>query len=153
MLENMFGPSRLARSANAAASAATAAVPALSSSLASLVGNVAAAAQSGPPAATALQTAYTVSQLDSILASHRCVAVDFTSMSCGPCRVISPEFERLIEQYNREYRQAGMGDASRKDSSKIVGVKVEIGMARDIAQKYHITATPTFIFFLDGKQV
>ncbi|KND03977.1 uncharacterized protein SPPG_01426 [Spizellomyces punctatus DAOM BR117] len=153
VLENMFGPSQLARSANAAANAATAASPGLSPSLASLVGNVAAAAQSAPPSKTALQSAYNVAQLDSILASHRCVAIDFTSMSCGPCRVISPEFERLIESYNREYRQTGMGAGARVDGNKIVGVKVDVGLSRDIAQKYQITATPTFKFFLDGNEI
>ncbi|KAJ3158355.1 hypothetical protein HDU86_002820 [Geranomyces michiganensis] len=154
MLEGMFGPSQLARSATAAASAATHSTPGLTPAMASLVGNVAAAAQSGPVATTALQTATNIAQFNSILASHRCVVVDFTSQTCPPCRVISPEFERLITHLNSDggYRQIGMDAAARSDTNKIVGVKVDVGSARDIAAVYNITATPTFAFFLDGKK-
>ncbi|KAJ3181176.1 hypothetical protein HDU87_001305 [Geranomyces variabilis] len=158
MLEGMFGPSQLARSATAAASAATRTTPGLSSAMASLVGNVAAAAQSGPAATTALQTATNLAQFNSILASHRCVVVDFTSQTCPPCRIISPEFERLVAHLNSSsgFHQVGMGEAARSDANKIVGVKVEVGSvgggARDIAAAYQITATPTFAFFLDGKK-
>ncbi|KAI8815816.1 PPPDE putative peptidase domain-containing protein [Fimicolochytrium jonesii] len=154
MLENMFGPSQIARSATAGANAASraAASNSLSPGLASMVGNIAAAAQSAPLSQTALQTATNLLQLESILASHRCVAVDFTSESCPPCRVISPVFEELIAERNSGYRQTGIGEAARSDMNKIVGVKVEVGRARDIATKYQITATPTFIFFLDGKK-
>ncbi|TPX56667.1 hypothetical protein PhCBS80983_g04374 [Powellomyces hirtus] len=151
MLENMFGPSQVARSAAAASAAATHTNP-LSPALASLVGNVAAAAQSGPTSSTALQIANNLSQFNSIIASHRCVVVDFTAQTCPPCRVISPEFERLIGHFNAEYRQIGMGEAARSDTNKIVGVKVEVPSARDIAAQYQITATPTFVFFLDGKK-
>ncbi|KAI8587984.1 thioredoxin family protein [Geranomyces variabilis] len=154
MLEGMFGPSQLARSAAAAASAATHTSPGLSSAMASLVGNVAAAAQSGPAATTALQTATNLTQFNSIIASHRCVVVDFTSQTCPPCRVISPEFERLVAHLNSSsgFHQIGMGQGARSDANKIVGVKVEVGSARDIAAAYQITATPTFAFFLDGKK-
>ncbi|KAJ3181881.1 hypothetical protein HDU85_003396 [Gaertneriomyces sp. JEL0708] len=71
---------------------------------------------------------------------------------CPPCTAISPEFERLLNQYNHEFRQEGMGEASRRDMCKIVGVKVDITVAREIAQHYGITATPTFVFYLDGNK-
>ncbi|KAJ3017746.1 hypothetical protein HKX48_003399 [Thoreauomyces humboldtii] len=151
MLENMFGPSQIARSATAASTAATA-TASLNPALASLVGNLAAAAQSAPAASTVLQTAQTLTQFNSILASHRCVVADFTSQSCPPCRVISPEFERLTTELNAAYHQRGMGQAARADENKVVGVKIEVGSAREIAAKYSVTATPTFVLFLDGKE-
>ncbi|KAI9098096.1 PPPDE putative peptidase domain-containing protein [Phlyctochytrium arcticum] len=152
MLENMFGPSQLAQGATAASRATGFTGANISPALAGMVGSVAASAQSTPPGATQLQTAQNLRQFNSILSARRAVIVDFTSQTCPPCRVISPEFERLVREHNEQFHQDGMGSGSRSDQSKIVGVKVEVGMAPDISQKYQISATPTFVFFLDGKE-
>ncbi|KAI9199595.1 thioredoxin family protein [Polychytrium aggregatum] len=97
-----------------------------------------------------LCTASSLPELDAILARHRCVVVDFTSMTCPPCRAIAPEFERLLEEHQR-YKPVGVRCVT-LPRPMIVGVKVEVGTARDIATRYGITATPTFVYFLDGKQ-
>ncbi|KAJ3052534.1 hypothetical protein HK097_006100 [Rhizophlyctis rosea] len=128
MLENMFGPSALARPAGT------------SEPSASVLASTAAAPRK------AVRAIVNLAELDNLIANERCVAVDFTSATCGPCRVISPEFERLVEE------RAAAGGGVSGTGGKIVGVKVEIGMAREIAAKYQISATPTFMFFLDGKQ-
>jgi thiol-disulfide isomerase/thioredoxin len=80
-----------------------------------------------------------LSRLLEIIRSNRCVAIDFTSKMCGPCRIISPEFEKILEVVNAK-------------SEKVVGIAVEIDVARDIANHYEINSTPTFMFFLDGKK-
>ena len=74
--------------------------------------------------------------LQNMIVSNRCVAIDFTSQNCGPCVAIAPEFERLVEENDR-----------------VVGIKVETSMAREICQFFQISATPTFKFFLDGVEM
>ncbi|OAJ40549.1 hypothetical protein BDEG_24268 [Batrachochytrium dendrobatidis JEL423] len=88
-------------------------------------------------------------ELDSLLSAHRCVAIDFTSKNCGPCRMISPEFDRLITEINETYQPLG---AMNIPSAPVLGLSVELGFAQNLAAAYGVTATPTFIFFLDGKK-
>ncbi|KAJ3287470.1 hypothetical protein HK104_008560 [Borealophlyctis nickersoniae] len=133
----MFGPSQLAQRLPSPATALPSAPPPPPAQQ--------------QPSAPAVRSVASLSQFDAILTSNRCVAVDFTSANCGPCRVISPEFERLIDEYERNFQPKGILVGTR-NSQKIVGVKVEVGMAREIAARYNISVTPTFVFFLDGKQ-
>jgi thiol-disulfide isomerase/thioredoxin len=112
MIENMFGPSKL--------------TPASSSvSIASSPKQVIECTN--------------LTRLMEIIQSHRCVAIDFTSRTCGPCRIISPEFEKLIQELNVE-------------KEEVVGVSVETDIAWDVKSHFEILATPTFMFFLDGKK-
>lgn len=67
------------------------------------------------------------------------IDLDFTSQNCPPCRIIAPEFEDLVSREN-------------SNSIKLIGISVETSVSRDISTKFKITATPTFIFFLDGKK-
>ncbi|KAL2918778.1 hypothetical protein HK105_201612 [Polyrhizophydium stewartii] len=154
MIENMFGPSRQARSVPAPAapqgSPPSAQQQQIIQQLASIMQN------NGTPAARAAQhpaahvrPCTSLAEFSSLLASHRCVAVDFTASNCGPCRVISPEFDRLITEANESFRPLGV---SGLPAMPILGLSVEVGNARELAAKYQITATPTFIFFLDGKK-
>jgi thiol-disulfide isomerase/thioredoxin len=112
MIENMFGPTKLS--------------PAPSS----------ASIGSAPKQVIECTT---LSRLMQIIQSNRCVAVDFTSRTCGPCRVISPEFEKLIQELNAEREE-------------VVGVSVETDIAWDVKSHFEVYATPTFMFFLDGKK-
>ncbi len=75
-------------------------------------------------------------EFEKLINKNKCVVVDFTSQNCPPCRAISPRFEALINEHHE----------------KVVGISVETAIARDICSKYQISATPTFIYFLDGKQ-
>jgi thioredoxin-like negative regulator of GroEL len=79
----------------------------------------------------------TPQEFSNIINQNKCVIVDFTSATCPPCRIISPEFERLIEDSN----------------GKVVGVSVDVGKYPLIGMPYNVSATPTFISFLDGTKV
>jgi thiol-disulfide isomerase/thioredoxin len=64
-----------------------------------------------------------------------CVTIFFTSSTCAPCKLAYPAFDSLAEEY---------GDA--------LFVKVDINEARDIASRYSIRATPTFMTFSKGQK-
>ncbi|TPX30783.1 hypothetical protein SeMB42_g07865 [Synchytrium endobioticum] len=91
---------------------------------------------------------YTTDQLNTIMSSNRCVAIDFTSQTCGACRTISPEFDRLIQE-SVNYKPVGLKGVN----AAVVGVKVETGMSVEVCRHFKVMATPTFIFFLDGKKM
>ena len=57
----------------------------------------------------------------------------FTSSTCAPCRLAYPTFDTLAEQ-----------------NSHALFVKVDINSSRDIASRYSIRATPTFMTFSKG---
>ncbi|RKO89417.1 thioredoxin domain-containing protein, partial [Blyttiomyces helicus] len=83
-----------------------------------------------------------LTQLNQIIATNRCVVVEFFSTTCGLCKMIAPEFERLV----RDSRSAD-------GKHRIMGVKVDAGVARDVAAKFEVSAMPQFTFFLDGQKV
>jgi len=63
-------------------------------------------------------------------------AVDYTATWCGPCKMISPIFEKLACKY---------------PNAKFFKVDVDKGKA--IASTQNISAMPTFRIYKDGKQV
>ncbi|KAK5114898.1 hypothetical protein LTR62_002057 [Meristemomyces frigidus] len=89
-------------------------------------------------AETVLQPS-SLADLQTIFAANTYVAIDFYADWCGPCKVISPVFASLASKH-------GVKDT-------LAFAKVNVDNARDIAQKYQISAMPTFMFFKDGKQV
>ncbi|KAF8604423.1 thioredoxin [Ceratobasidium sp. AG-I] len=77
-----------------------------------------------------------LAQFKEIISSGKIVAVDFWATWCGPCRVISPIFEKF--------------------SAEVTGVdfyKVDVDEQPDISQEVGIRAMPTFIVFKDGNKV
>ena len=126
MLENMFGPSKITSNANQSNSNQS--------------NSITQTPLTAPPTQQK-QILHVKDQaiFDKLLKSHKCVIVDFTGQNCPPCRVISPIFEDLIIERMSPDRD-------------IIGISVETSQGYLIAKKYQITATPTFIFFLDGKQ-
>ncbi|KAK9370248.1 PPPDE putative peptidase domain-containing protein [Lipomyces kononenkoae] len=78
-----------------------------------------------------------VTQLEDIIKNNHCVSVFFTSSTCGPCRIAYPKYDELAERYG----------------SKCTFVKVDINQAYEIAQRWQITATPTFHTFIDGDKL
>lgn len=76
--------------------------------------------------------------LDSLLAQAKpsCAVVFFTSATCPPCKMLYPMYEELAGEVGE----------------KCLVIKTDISVARDVAAKFSITATPTFITFLRGEQ-
>lgn len=83
-----------------------------------------------------VQSIISLSEIEAHISSGKPVAIDFYATWCGPCRVISPRFEKLSETY-----------------PSITFIKVDVDQASEIAVKMEITAMPTFIFFKGGKKV
>jgi hypothetical protein len=66
--------------------------------------------------------------------------------------MIEPVFEDLAR--SKKSLTAGSGGKAQAEG-QIAFVKVDlgVGMASMVAREYGVTATPTFVFFLDGKKV
>lgn len=78
----------------------------------------------------------------SLLSSHRAVVAFFTSATCGPCRLIEPVFLDLAKSKSRS--NGGVGFAK---------IDLSVGLGSAVASAYQVRATPTFIFFLNGRKV
>jgi thiol-disulfide isomerase/thioredoxin len=77
-------------------------------------------------------------ELEALLksASDSCAVIFFTSSTCAPCKICYPAYESLASE-------AG---------EKAVLIKVDINNSHEIASKYGVRATPTFMTFLKGQK-
>ncbi len=117
----------------------------------SLLSSVAAQATAPIPAATPtpetspLVLVSSTSNFDLILKQHPAVVVNFTNTpGCPPCRVLKPAYEAIAADSVTSYGVKG---------ARFVEVELGIGEGRDIAARYQVHATPTFMFFRGGKKV
>ncbi len=79
------------------------------------------------------------SEFDALLASTRYVIVDFYADWCGPCKMIAPHFLKMA--------------ATHALPGFLAFAKVDVDRVQSVAQKYGVSAMPTFMFFKEGKQV
>ncbi|CAK7562363.1 MAG: thioredoxin trx1 [Sporothrix epigloea] len=73
----------------------------------------------------------------SISKVNKIVVVDFYATWCGPCKAISPLFEKFSED---------------PKFSGIFFAKVDVDAVPQIAQEYSIRAMPTFLSFKDEEK-
>lgn len=66
----------------------------------------------------------------------------FTAEWCGPCKMMAPTIERLINEYNTE--ESGV---------EIVSIDIEADGNRELAAKYGVRSIPTLVFEKDGAEV
>ncbi|SES84240.1 thioredoxin [Anaerobranca gottschalkii] len=72
-----------------------------------------------------------------VLESEVPVLVDFWAPWCGPCKMLSPIIDQLVDEYG--------------DKLKIV--KVNVDENPDLAGDYGIMSIPTLILFKNGEEV
>ncbi|MGI8775127.1 MAG: thioredoxin [Actinomycetota bacterium] len=71
---------------------------------------------------------------ETVLASDTPVVVDFWAEWCGPCRLVTPELEKLQAEYE----------------GKVRVVKLNIDESPNVAAKYGVMSIPTIALFQDG---
>ncbi|KAI1104901.1 P-loop containing nucleoside triphosphate hydrolase protein [Jackrogersella minutella] len=91
-------------------------------------------ASTSKPRGSGVKVVSNLSELNQILddAKNSSAIVFFTMASCGPCKALYPLYDSLAEEYEKQ----------------VTLIKVDTSQAFDVAQRYNITATPTFITFL-----
>lgn len=74
---------------------------------------------------------------EQVLQQELPVIVDFYSDSCVPCKQLSPI----------------LGDIEDDHEDTLRVVKVNVNFDAELAEKYSVMASPTLIYFKDGKEV
>ncbi|MBP0969657.1 MAG: thioredoxin [Oscillospiraceae bacterium] len=82
-----------------------------------------------------METVLTLSNFDSTVSSPELTVVDFWATWCGPCKMIAPVLEEIVNETG-----LSLG-------------KVNVDEERELAVKYNIQFIPTLLFFKDGKEI
>nr|CAD2176834.1 unnamed protein product [Meloidogyne enterolobii]CAD2180229.1 unnamed protein product [Meloidogyne enterolobii] len=77
-------------------------------------------------------------ELNAILAEagSKLVVIDFFATWCGPCRLMTPKFNKLADEFVDP-----------------IYVGIDVDEHEHIAANYEINVMPTFVFFKDGKKL
>ncbi len=69
-------------------------------------------------------------------AKTKCAVIFFTMAGCGPCKIVYPAYDELAAEAGH----------------RAIFIKVDIREAQDVAMKYGVRATPTFMTFVHGEK-
>ena len=81
----------------------------------------------------------TKEEFDKLIAGETPVLVDFFAVWCGPCQMMGPILDEMVEKH--------------KNIDKVKVAKVDIDELKEIAVEYGVMSVPTFIIFQKGKAV
>ena len=74
---------------------------------------------------------------EEVLRSDLPTEVDFWGAWCGPCRMVSPIYDKLSEEYDGRFKFC----------------KIDVDKNQQMAMKYQIMSIPMQMFFIDGQKV
>ncbi|KAL7494987.1 hypothetical protein ACHAWT_003576 [Skeletonema menzelii] len=87
----------------------------------------------------AVHESSTLADLDSKIQSaalqNKLTIIDFTATWCGPCKAIAPIYKELSEEFDAQF------------------IKVDVDDNPEAAQKFGVSAMPTFVFIKGGEVV
>ena len=132
--------------ANLPTSPASGGAPPLASDLlASVSAQATANPAAPPPQASPLVLVSSSTNFDAILKQHPAVVVNFTNTpGCPPCRAIKPVYESIAADSAANYGAKG---------ARFVEIELGVGQGQELASRHGVSATPTFMFFRQGKKV
>jgi len=96
-----------------------------------------------------IRTIKSLEQLNETIKNHSFIIIDFTMANCPPCRTIAPIFSKMLTDKiaNSNYQKAS-------PVPNLVAIKIDIHQCDPlIPQYYGVTATPTFVYIKNGKEV
>lgn len=79
----------------------------------------------------------TSAEFDAEVAKSKAAVVDFSAAWCGPCKVLSPEIDKMADEF--------------KDKALIV--KVDVDQSPELASRFGVMSVPTVLFFQNGEKV
>jgi len=75
-------------------------------------------------------------QFEQLIKDNDLVVLDFFATWCGPCKVLTPQLEKLAEKYQT-----------------VKFIKIDVDDFGDFAQKHEISAMPTILFYKSGNML
>jgi len=96
-----------------------------------------------------IKTIKTLDQMKEMITNHSYVIFDFTMANCPPCRTIGPIFEKMLSD---KISQDKYQNAS--PIPKLAVGKIDIHQCDPLIPRYYdVSATPTFVYIKNGKEV
>ncbi|ORX47548.1 DUF862-domain-containing protein [Piromyces finnis] len=96
-----------------------------------------------------IRTIKKLSELNEIIKNHSFIIIDFTMARCPPCQAIAPIFSKMLNDR--------LTDKNYQETCPVpnfVALKIDINQCEQlIPQYYGISATPTFTFMKNGKEI
>ncbi len=74
-------------------------------------------------------------KLDELI-SKGTVVLDFFATWCGPCRMLAPELEKLVDK-----------------NKNVVVCKIDVDNYSEIARSYGVMTIPTLVLYKDGNMI